>query len=686
MSSPGINTTLTVFQPDSSSTPEPSKGVASNDMPTTGVAQWESKETVAMGVFGATQKTPKASSLREAIIALLKKIVSFLERASQQTPEQNLKEIGKLQAEGQGIKSQLDPLKNNSSGDKEQPEESVKQLEELAKQLEAMRAELQQTISEKQRLEEEKKQVQQKLAELSADGAQKSERDLMQLLDSAQFTFIESDLFSLMRNELPVQESGAPVPQDPNGIPLPPPPPPAHNSVPIPPPPPPPPTPGTVNPISIKKAKTKAEPNFLDIVKTCRDFVEKGYTFGDTKAPNKETVFSRKAFDDAIRKRSKEVDDDVRDNAKNLELMEGFKKKIGEERDRWLSGLESSPNISAQELSNLKTRYGLSPELLMKDVDQLKSLGLIDEAMYTILGKIRDEMVRKKTDLAQNLGTYLSERESIEKREHQINKFELPLPSAKTPCLNEILNLLEFEKKLKDLKDHPAQFHMIQVISGIDTTKGFIKESAKLHELIIPGISKEIKEKIYAIEEILQNKLSKQQKDQMARGFFDSRKDLTITLSDEDRNKIAEIQKALEKQLCKEAEARIGEIGKFLESFGKEIPEKPEKTEVPEEIKTEVKNAKKAFDDLRKQEAYKPFFASYDQGTLGKDIIKLKLTYKDAYEIFDAQLKKLQNAEQKQQAYKPAPLEQQFRSGVAKMMKDRMTPVIRQEWRQFCNP
>lgn len=686
MSSSEINTTLTVFQPDSSSISESPKGITPNAMSSTGIDQAVLDGAKQMGALTDTKKVPKLSGLREAIIALLKKIVSFLERASQQTPEQNLKEIGKLQAEGQEIKSQFDPLKNNSSGDKGQPEESVKQLEELAKQLEAMRAELQQTISEKQRLEEEKKQVQQKLAEFSADGAQKSERDLMQLLDSAQFTFIESDLFSLMRNELPVQESGAPVPQDPNGIPLPPPPPPAHNSVPIPPPPPPPPTPGTVNPISIKKAKTKAEPNFLDVVKQCRVFVKEGYPFGDTKAPNEERVFSRKAFDEAIKKRRDQVANKVRDNAQNLELMEGFKKKIGEERDRWLSGLESSPNISAQELSNLKTRYGLSPELLMKDVDQLKSLGLIDEPTYANLRTIRDQMVAKKEDFTKQLGIYLKEQKSIEARERAINKFELPLPSAKTPCLNEILNLLEFEKKLKDLKDHPAQFHMIQVISGIDTTKGFIKESAKLHELIIPGISEEIKEKIYAIEEILQNKLSKQQKDQMARGFFDSRKDLTITLSDEDRNKIAEIQKALEKQLCKEAEARIGEIDKFLESFGKEIPEKPEKTEVTEEIKTEVKNAKKAFDDLRKQEAYKPFFASYDQGTLGKDIIKLKLTYKDAYEIFDAQLKKLQNAEQKQQAYKPAPLEQQFRSGVAKMMKDRMTPVIRQEWRQFCNP
>ncbi|MGX8716688.1 MAG: hypothetical protein ACSW8C_01710 [bacterium] len=455
---------------------------------------------------------------------MLEKIKAFFKRAPQQTPEQNLEEASTLQATSQELVSQVPSSGNN------------KELEDSAKKLEAMEAKLQQLISENQRLEEEKKQAQQKLAELSAGGAQKPERDLMQLLDSAQFTFIESDLFSLIRNESPGQETnGVPAPSDPNGTPVPPspPPPPAPNGVP-----PPPPAPGTVNPISIKKAIPKAVTDFLDVVAKCRNFVENGYQIGDT------IIHSKKEFEEQKGRLDAEVKVRKAENAQNLELIEGFKKKIEGQCSEWLRGLESSSDISAKELSDLRVRYGLSPELFLKDVDQLKALGLINENTYEKLISIRDEMKAKKGVLSEKLGIYLAEQKSIEAREREINRFKLPLPNANTaPYLNEVLQLLALKEKLDG---YPEEQKKIEALLSKDLSQE-VKETLDKNQARIAELEHQIKQTQSTLESRIDS-LRKDPKYSSVMGIYDTKglSFMLIQLKNIDKSTFEEINKTSE--------------------------------------------------------------------------------------------------------------------------------------------
>ncbi len=357
----------------------------------------------------STQEAPKtpARGLKGAILRLLEKIKNFFHRAPKQTPEQNQAQATELQNET---------------------------------------AELQKQIQWNQRLSAELKALRQKLAEVqkrlkafTADGAQKSERNLMQELDNTPSTFISQDLLSLLRNELPGQATSAS-----GGVPPPPPPPPPPAPGGVPPPPPPPPVAGISKNSAAKPLLPKSGPNFLDVVSDCRKFLKEGCQIGEV------TVYDKKSFDLEIQKLKTEIKENKADNEQKLEQIEKFQKDVRSEVDKLLNAIEESPNISAQELGFLRQRYNSAPELLLKEADKLKELKLMGDAQYGSLKKIRDGMDTIKEDLRANLEAYLNESKNIGKHEKEVNEFKLPLPDErKVPYLGEVLQLLTLEKELK---------------------------------------------------------------------------------------------------------------------------------------------------------------------------------------------------------------------------------------------
>lgn len=411
-------------------------------------------------------KTPKASGLKGAILALFEKIKNFFHRAPKQTANQNQVQVAGLQDELKEVQEQLqqaldekqrlsaenDRLKSNFPASAFQDTSAV-------------------PVEDLNALKQQLAEMQQKLAEYTAGEAQKPARNLIQELDSAPSTFIESDLLSLLRNELPKQEISAT-----DSVPVPPP---APGGVPPPPPPPPVLVSGRgATKISTLKA-LKSGPNFQDVISQCRGFCEKGYQIGEI------TVYDKKSFNAEIQKLNEGIRERRANNEQNLTQIGKLQKDIRTEVDKLLSDIEESPDLSAKELSDLKQRYNSAPELLLKDADQLKSLKLMDDAQYKRLGNIRAEVDTNKEVLRKKLEAYLNEGKAIDKREKEISAFKLPLPDTrKVPYLNEVLQLLTLEQKLEG---NPEERQQIRNLLSSDLSKDvqetLNKNSEKLTQL-----------------------------------------------------------------------------------------------------------------------------------------------------------------------------------------------------------
>lgn len=543
--------------------------------PDTSITQGQASETKSIN---STQETPKvrevkARGLKGAILALIDKIKNFFRRAPKQTAEQNKTEAADLQkqlnamreqlqqaeAKNQALSAENERLKSNNFSAPASQDVSTASQEDTS----VVHKTSQQNVSVSQvepMSPEEREALKQKLAELEqqlANVAQTSERDLMQLLDSAPSTFISSDLLALLRNELPGTTNSIPVS---GSVPPPPPPPPAPGGVP--PPPPPPPAPGQkVAKILIKNPMPKSGTDFLEVVAKCRDFHTNGYEMDGT------VVHDSKEFTERMRLFRAEVENRKVDNNENLKGIEEILKKIANQRDEWLASLENSPKLTAKELSDLRSRYALNAELFPQDADQLKALGLMTEIQYTALSNIIKGMDTQKNDLIASLEKYLSGQKSIEQREGEIDKFKLPLPEA--PYVDRIFKLLKLEESFKEDKDK------IEEILSVNYSKEFQDIFAKNKESR-EALEQQLQEKLKELDVFIDG-LKEKYKDsdefKMAYHSYEMRKDLVALQAffkgKEEAKEILNKDKEIEKLGNRIRELNVSEEGLFQHAIEK---------------------------------------------------------------------------------------------------------------------